>query len=88
MHALEHANTAVDQSVETRKATPLHYKLRIYVFGTGSVRDSSNSGVLGSLLGTRIVDLPQATMPGIHAIKHKLLVVNGQIGVRPIWSSR
>jgi len=45
---------------------------------------SSNGGVFGSLYGTPIINLPQAAVLGMHAIKDKPVVVNGQIVIRPI----
>jgi len=44
----------------------------------------SNGGVFGSLFGTPIINVPQAAVLGMHAIKDKPVVVNGQIVVRPI----
>jgi len=44
----------------------------------------SNGGVFGSLFGTPIINLPQAAVLGMHAIKDKPVVVDGQIVVRPI----
>jgi 2-oxoglutarate dehydrogenase E2 component (dihydrolipoamide succinyltransferase) len=44
----------------------------------------SNGGVFGSLYGTPIINLPQAAVLGMHAIKDRPVVVNGQIVVRPI----
>jgi len=44
----------------------------------------SNGGVFGSLFGTPIINLPQAAVLGMHAIKDKPVVVNGKIEVRPI----
>ncbi|EGO03921.1 hypothetical protein SERLA73DRAFT_47073 [Serpula lacrymans var. lacrymans S7.3] len=44
----------------------------------------SNGGVFGSLYGTPIINLPQAAVLGMHSIKEKPVVVNGQIVIRPI----
>jgi len=44
----------------------------------------SNGGVFGSLFGTPIINLPQAAVLGMHAIKDKPVVVNGEIVIRPI----
>lgn len=44
----------------------------------------SNGGVFGSLYGTPIINLPQCAVLGMHAIKEKPVVVNGQIVIRPI----
>ncbi|OJA11367.1 hypothetical protein AZE42_05151 [Rhizopogon vesiculosus] len=44
----------------------------------------SNGGVFGSLYGTPIINLPQSAVLGMHAIKDRPVVVNGQIVVRPI----
>ncbi|CAG7849858.1 Probable dihydrolipoyllysine-residue succinyltransferase component of 2-oxoglutarate dehydrogenase complex, mitochondrial; AltName: Full=2-oxoglutarate dehydrogenase complex component E2; Short=OGDC-E2; AltName: Full=Probable dihydrolipoamide succinyltransferase component of 2-oxoglutarate dehydrogenase complex; Flags: Precursor [Serendipita indica DSM 11827] len=44
----------------------------------------SNGGVFGSLYGTPIINLPQAAVLGMHAIKERPVVVDGQIVIRPI----
>lgn len=44
----------------------------------------SNGGVFGSMFGTPIINLPQAAVLGMHAIKERPVVVNGQIVIRPI----
>ncbi|KAF4624092.1 hypothetical protein G7Y89_g14080 [Cudoniella acicularis] len=44
----------------------------------------SNGGVFGSLMGTPIINLPQTAVLGLHAIKDKPVVVNGQIIIRPM----
>ncbi|KAF7920154.1 hypothetical protein BELL_0220g00190 [Botrytis elliptica] len=44
----------------------------------------SNGGVFGSLMGTPIINLPQTAVLGLHAIKDRPVVVNGQIVIRPM----
>ncbi|EPQ62224.1 Bgt-686 [Blumeria graminis f. sp. tritici] len=44
----------------------------------------SNGGVFGSLMGTPIINLPQSAVLGLHAIKDRPVVVNGQIVIRPM----
>lgn len=44
----------------------------------------SNGGVFGSLYGTPIINLPQSAVLGMHSIKEKAVVVDGQIVIRPI----
>ncbi|TCD70680.1 2-oxoglutarate dehydrogenase complex E2 component [Steccherinum ochraceum] len=44
----------------------------------------SNGGVFGSLYGTPIINLPQSAVLGMHTIKERPVVVNGQIVIRPI----
>ncbi|POS88340.1 dihydrolipoamide succinyltransferase [Erysiphe pulchra] len=44
----------------------------------------SNGGVFGSLMGTPIINLPQTAVLGLHAIKDRPIVVNGQIVIRPM----
>lgn len=44
----------------------------------------SNGGVFGSLMGTPIINLPQSAVLGLHAIKERPVVVNGQIVIRPM----
>ncbi|KIM91296.1 hypothetical protein PILCRDRAFT_810554 [Piloderma croceum F 1598] len=51
---------------------------------TGGTFTISNGGVFGSLYGTPIINLPQAAVLGMHAIKDKPVVVNGEIVIRPI----
>ncbi|EJT46309.1 2-oxoglutarate metabolism-related protein [Trichosporon asahii var. asahii CBS 2479] len=51
---------------------------------TGGTFTISNGGVFGSLFGTPIINLPQAAVLGMHSIKEKPVVENGQIVIRPI----
>ncbi|KIR32297.1 2-oxoglutarate dehydrogenase E2 component (dihydrolipoamide succinyltransferase) [Cryptococcus deuterogattii MMRL2647] len=51
---------------------------------SGGTFTISNGGVFGSLYGTPIINLPQAAVLGMHTIKEKPVVVNGQIVIRPI----
>ncbi|KAJ7598789.1 dihydrolipoamide succinyltransferase [Mycena floridula] len=44
----------------------------------------SNGGVFGSLYGTPIINLPQSAVLGMHTIKDRAVVVNGEIVIRPI----
>ena len=44
----------------------------------------SNGGVFGSLMGTPILNLPQSAILGMHAIKERPVVVNGEIKVKPM----
>ena len=61
----------------------------VYACWTDAVYDSSNGGVFGSLFGTPIINLLQAAVLVIHAIKGKPVVVNEQIiVVRPIMVAR
>ncbi|KIK00987.1 hypothetical protein K443DRAFT_678774 [Laccaria amethystina LaAM-08-1] len=51
---------------------------------SGGTFTISNGGVFGSLYGTPIINLPQCAVLGMHAIKDKPVVVDGQIVIRPI----
>jgi len=51
---------------------------------SGGTFTISNGGVFGSLFGTPIINLPQTAVLGIHSIKERAVVVNGQIVIRPI----
>ncbi|KAJ2785232.1 hypothetical protein H4R18_000683 [Coemansia javaensis] len=44
----------------------------------------SNGGVFGSLYGTPIINMPQAAILGMHAIKDRPVVVDGKIEIRPM----
>lgn len=44
----------------------------------------SNGGIFGSLMGTPIINTPQSAILGMHAIKDRPVVVNGQVVSRPM----
>ena len=44
----------------------------------------TNGGVFGSLMSTPIINEPQSAILGLHAIKDRAVVVNGEIVVRPM----
>ncbi len=44
----------------------------------------TNGGVFGSLLSTPILNPPQVGILGLHAIKQRPAIVNGQIVARPM----
>lgn len=44
----------------------------------------TNGGVFGSLLSTPIINEPQSAILGMHAIKERPIVVDGQIAIRPM----
>ncbi len=44
----------------------------------------SNGGVFGSMMGTPILNNPQTAILGMHAIKDRPVVVNGEIKIRPM----
>ena len=44
----------------------------------------TNGGIFGSLLSTPIINEPQSAILGMHAIKDRAVVVNGEIVVRPM----
>lgn len=44
----------------------------------------TNGGVFGSLMSTPILNEPQSAILGMHAIKERPIVVNGEIKIRPM----
>ena len=50
----------------------------------GGVFTISNGGIYGSMLSTPILNPPQSGILGLHNIKERAVVVDGQIVVRPI----
>lgn len=44
----------------------------------------TNGGVFGSLMSTPILNAPQSAILGMHSIKERAVVVNGQVVVRPM----
>jgi 2-oxoglutarate dehydrogenase E2 component (dihydrolipoamide succinyltransferase) len=44
----------------------------------------TNGGVFGSLMSTPIINEPQSAILGLHAIKERPIVVDGQIVIRPM----
>ena len=49
--------------------------------GTFSI---SNGGVFGSMMGTPIINPPQSAILGMHAIKDRPMVVDGEVKARPV----
>ncbi|MCB0693239.1 MAG: 2-oxo acid dehydrogenase subunit E2, partial [Saprospiraceae bacterium] len=44
----------------------------------------TNGGVFGSMMSTPIINEPQSAILGMHAIKDRPVVVDGQIEIRPM----
>ncbi|KAJ3125116.1 2-oxoglutarate dehydrogenase complex E2 component [Physocladia obscura] len=44
----------------------------------------SNGGTFGSLFGTPIINQPQSAILGMHAVKDRVVAVNGKVEVRPM----
>ncbi len=53
---------------------------------TGGTFSISNGGVYGSLLSTPILNPPQSGILGLHAIKDRPVVVEGEIVIRPMMN--
>lgn len=51
---------------------------------TGGTFTVSNGGTFGSLLSTPILNMPQSAILGMHAIKERAVVVNGEVVARPM----
>ncbi|CAK8163191.1 dihydrolipoyltranssuccinylase [Candidatus Xenohaliotis californiensis] len=51
---------------------------------TGGTFSITNGGVFGSLLSTPIINPPQSAILGLHAIKDRAVVVDGEVKVRPM----
>eukprot|EP00301_Raphidiophrys_heterophryoidea_P020951 c5515_g1_i1.p1 GENE.c5515_g1_i1~~c5515_g1_i1.p1 ORF type:complete len:461 (-),score=149.21 c5515_g1_i1:530-1912(-) len=51
---------------------------------SGGTFTISNGGVFGSMFGTPIINPPQSAILGMHAIKDRVVAVNGKIEIRPI----
>lgn len=51
---------------------------------TGGTFTITNGGVFGSLYSTPIINPPQSAILGMHAIKERPMVVNGEIVARPM----
>jgi 2-oxoglutarate dehydrogenase E2 component (dihydrolipoamide succinyltransferase) len=49
---------------------------------TGGTFSITNGGVFGSLLSTPIINPPQSAILGMHAIKERVMVINGQMCIR------
>ncbi|KAF1956565.1 dihydrolipoyllysine-residue succinyltransferase component of 2-oxoglutarate dehydrogenase-like protein complex [Byssothecium circinans] len=73
----------IEQSIADlgRKARDNKLTIEDMAGGTFTI---SNGGVFGSLMGTPIINLPQTAVLGLHAIKDKPVVVNGEIKIRPM----
>ena len=51
---------------------------------TGGTFTITNGGIFGSLMSTPIINEPQSAILGMHAIKDRPIVVNGEVKVRPM----
>lgn len=51
---------------------------------SGGTFTITNGGVFGSLMSTPIINEPQSAILGMHAIKDRPVVVNGEIVIRPM----
>jgi 2-oxoglutarate dehydrogenase E2 component (dihydrolipoamide succinyltransferase) len=51
---------------------------------TGGTFSITNGGIFGSMLSTPILNPPQSAILGMHAIKERPVVENGEIVIRPI----
>jgi 2-oxoglutarate dehydrogenase E2 component (dihydrolipoamide succinyltransferase) len=51
---------------------------------TGGTFSITNGGIYGSLMSTPIINPPQTAILGMHAIKDRPAVVNGQVVSRPL----
>ena len=51
---------------------------------TGGTFTISNGGVFGSMFSTPILNPPQSAILGMHAIKDRPVVIDGEITIRPI----
>lgn len=51
---------------------------------TGGNFTITNGGVFGSLMSTPIINPPQSAILGMHAIKERPIVLNGQVVIRPM----
>ncbi|NJD05830.1 MAG: dihydrolipoamide succinyltransferase, partial [Methylococcaceae bacterium] len=51
---------------------------------TGGTFSITNGGIFGSLLSTPILNPPQSAILGMHAIKERPVVENGEIVIRPM----
>lgn len=51
---------------------------------SGGTFTITNGGVFGSLMSTPIINEPQSAILGMHAIKERPVVVDGQIVIRPM----
>ncbi|HAD14189.1 MAG TPA: dihydrolipoyllysine-residue succinyltransferase [Saprospirales bacterium] len=51
---------------------------------TGGTFTITNGGIFGSLMSTPIINEPQSAILGMHAIKERPVVVDGEIKIRPM----
>ncbi len=70
--------TIVDFAEKTRTGRLTYDDLK------GGTFTITNGGVFGSMLSTPILNPPQSAILGMHAIKERPVVENGQIVIRPI----
>jgi 2-oxoglutarate dehydrogenase E2 component (dihydrolipoamide succinyltransferase) len=76
LHEIEYAIKALADKARTGKLS-----LEEMSGGTFTI---TNGGVFGSLMSTPILNEPQSAILGMHAIKERPVVVNGEITIRPM----
>ena len=80
-HTLSFAQTELAVADFARRGAENKIALNELSGGTFTI---SNGGVYGSLMGTPILNPPQSGILGLHAIKERAMVINGQIEPRPM----
>jgi 2-oxoglutarate dehydrogenase E2 component (dihydrolipoamide succinyltransferase) len=76
LHEIEYAIKALADKARTGKLS-----LEEMSGGTFTI---TNGGVFGSLMSTPILNEPQSAILGMHAIKERPIVVDGEIKIRPM----
>lgn len=82
-------------NIESRSFAEIEFKLKELADkarkGTLSLEEMqggtftiTNGGIFGSLMSTPIINEPQSAILGMHAIKDRPVVVNGEIKIRPM----
>lgn len=73
----------VEQAIAALGAKARDNKLTLEDMAGGTFT-ISNGGVFGSLYGTPIINMPQTAVLGLHGVKERAVVVNGQVVSRPM----
>lgn len=72
----------IEKAIADLGAKARNNKLTIEDMAGGTIT-ISNGGVFGSLMGTPIINLPQTAVLGLHAVKDRVVPINGKPEIRP-----
>lgn len=82
-HCAAHSMAQIEQQIKTLAQQGRDGKLTVDDL-TGGSFTITNGGLFGSLMSTPIINPPQSSILGMHAIKERPMAINGQVVILPM----